>query len=158
MGDHFNLPLSEFHLGFSMKKALKLSLITLSSGFLISLISFILTQNHDLSKHFNEVIPTSFLTIFKHNLKIYGLFCIPFWSILHFSYSFFIIFVSIGLSFSHLGLMQTFFKLSHLPFELFALSIPVSTLHTQGKIKHKIMLIFFGIAVLLGASLLEFYL
>lgn len=141
-----------------MKKALNLSLTTLSTGLLISMISFILTKNSDLSNHFNEPIPFSFLTIFKHNLKIYVLFCIPLWSILHFSYSFFIIFVSIGLSFSHLGIMQTFFKLSHLPFELFALSIPLVTLHTQGKIKHKILQLFLGIPVLLGASLLEFYL
>lgn len=140
-----------------MKKTFKLFSTTLLLGSILAITIHRLTLSKDLSSFFQNDIPLSFMVIFIHNVKIYFIFFLPFWRYFHYSYSFLVIFFSIGLAFSHLGFLFTLRKLMHLPFELFALSIPVSTSYRkfqpQTFLHHNLL----GIALLFIASLIEFY-
>lgn len=157
MGIHFGISPDESCLWFLVKKTLKLSLVVLLIGLMISFVTYFLVLNKNLSEHFTQDIPQSWTLIFKHNLKIYLLFCIPLIAIVHYIYAFFIVFVSIGLAFSHMGIFQSLVQLKHLPLELYALTIPIVMMHQKKPWRTKGKNLCLGTLILLFASWLEFY-
>lgn len=140
-----------------MNKALKLTSVVMIIGVSISFVTLLLVRHQDLTHHFKQEIPTSWFDIFKHNCYIYILFCIPLFSIIQYFYSFFIIFVSIGLVFSHIGILQSLWNLKHLPIELFALSIPITVIHSKSSFKDKCKDLAIGVFILVLSSWIEFY-
>ncbi len=140
-----------------MRRSQTLFLLTFISGSLLSIVIHLITQSTELSTFFMHPTPTKFVEIFIHNLKIYLVFYLPFWRYIHFTYSFFIIFFSIGLAFSHLGLFVTLKQLVHLPLELYALCIPVGFKYREFNFIKLIHTNILGIFLLLFASLIEFY-
>ena len=140
---------------FLMRKALYLFIITMLCGLFIICITLYFVWGKDLSQHFNQEIPHHFLIIFKHNFKVYLLFCIPIWGIIHFAIAFMITFSSIGLAIVHLSFFQTIINFKHLPLELFALCIPVVTMNFKQSFKIKNLSL--GVILLFMASIIEFY-
>lgn len=140
----------------SMKKLFLLFITTLLMGLLISLVSSFLTKNLDLKHYFSDPPPSSWALIFTHNLKFLLYFRIPILGFLYFVYSFFIIFIAIGMAFNHYGIFNTLQKMTHLPIEMLALCIPI-TLSFNLSLKKEVQYTLLAILLLFIASLLEFY-
>lgn len=125
--------------------------LTLSLGLLITCITQQLTTNLNLSNFFDAPLPCDVYAIFFHNLKFIVVYSIPFVGHLYYVYSFLIIFTTIGLSYNHLGFLETWIHLFHLPIEVFAFALVL-----QHNTKPKIKLILISILLLALAAWIEF--
>ncbi len=125
--------------------------LTLSLGLLITCITQQLTTNLNLSNFFDAPLPSDVYAIFFHNLKFIVVYSIPFVGHLYYVYSFLIIFITIGLSYNHLGFLETWIHLFHLPIEVFAFALVL-----QHNTKPKIILILISILLLALAAWIEF--
>lgn len=135
-----------------------MSFFTLTIGLLISFTSFYFTSTSDLEHLFTTPRPISSWSIFIHNFKILLLYRIPILGFINYSFSFIIVFSTLGLSFSYQGIIETIRQLPHLPFEILALSITASLSISRWKnLKYEIDAICVGIVLLSVASILEFY-
>lgn len=121
----------------------------------ISIFTYIFTKNTNLDQFFIDAIPQSFIAILLHNLKVSLIYRIPILGPVHFYFSILIIFISIGLSFSHLGILFSLARLLHLPLELYAFNLSVKTKFID--FKHELKLFSLITILLFIAALLEFY-
>ena len=128
--------------------------LTLIIGFMVSIITYLLTNNRDLTNFFTDPLPQSFYLLFLHNLSFFIIFSIPVLGHLYYLYVFIIIFISIGLSFSYRGILYTLLNLYHMPFEIMAFSIILK--NSTKKLKERPFLL--ATCLLLFSALLEFYL
>lgn len=105
-------------------KTFKLSLITLGIGIPIVAISWFFNQNQNLYEYDISTLPTMKQILFN-NIKFVGLYLVPIIGPLYYLLNFIVIYVFIGTSIAHSGMIFTLVRLIHFPIELFALSIPV---------------------------------
>lgn len=141
-----------------MQKALKITALTLCIGMMLSYTVHIFTRSKDLGHFFTHNTPNSAFEIFFQNIKVYLFFRIPFWGLLHYGYSFSIIFIILGLSLSHNGIIHTFLKMPHLPLEIFALSLALKqSFHLRIDLKKHITIFLLAALILYIAATLEFY-
>lgn len=140
-----------------LMKTKRLFCLSLTFGFALSMLTMVMVKNVDLSLFFQDEIPQSALHICLHNIKIYLLFFVPLWGIVHFVYSFSLTFIFIGLAFAYMGVLNTITQLYHLPLELYAFCIPITYKKRPFHPRSFIIALAKGIFYLIIASMIEFY-
>lgn len=140
-----------------MRKLLIVYTLTLILAIIISSCSFFIGRNYDLEMYFSDDLPQSILALFWHNFKLYFIYRIPLLGIIQYGFSFFIVFVSIGLSFAHHGFIFSLSKLYHFPLEVLSLCIPAVLSCSRFKnVRSEIYSLLLSAGLLLFAATLEF--
>lgn len=141
-----------------MKKLLhKTATITLTNivlGTLIALSACFLFQESNFEILIDPGVHLSWKSIYLNNIKFLFIYSIPFIGPILYCLGFIYIYVLIGSSISVQGIIYTLSKLVHLPFEVFALSMPL-IIYKNTNMKLVLSIYFILALLLLAAALIE---